>query len=391
MHADKKNYREKYVSNATKIVVKVGTNVLSSCGQRPDEGRVGMLSDQFAHLVEKGKKIAVVSSGAVGYGMAELGLHVRPTTLPELQGTASVGQAVMVGHYDRHLRRHGLHAGQILLTHNDLDSRDRYLNASNTIHTLFEHNCIPIINENDSISTEEIQFGDNDLLAAYLTNLIRAELLIILTTAPGLYAHKPLPDNILSTHKKRFPNDTYVGDVVKRIDDNIIALDTGRTSSHGTGGMTAKLESARIATEAGEAALIADGHEENILCRLMDGEALGTLFLPTSEKLRSKKRWIRFTRRPQGQIHVDQGAEKALCERGKSLLPSGIVKVRGKFQPGDLVCVIGADGDEIARGLTNYSSTDIRKILGHNTSDIKEILGQKPYDEVVHRDNLALV
>ena len=385
--------RERYVCSARRIVVKVGTSVLASPGMPLDVDRVDSLSNQIVRLVQGGHQVALVSSGAIGAGMADLEMTERPRTLPELQAAASVGQGRLMSHYETSFSSHGLHAGQILLTREDFDSRQRYLNASNTIRALFDLGCVPVINENDTISTEEIRFGDNDLLAALVTHLIRAQLLVLLTTVPGLYAEEPYPDAVCSLHEPAALAGTRgaVVDIVDRVDEDVLRLATTEKSAGGTGGMTSKLQAARIATEAGEAALIADGTAGDILTRIMAGDRVGTLFLPARIRLRSRKRWIRFTRRPRGAVVVDEGARRALKEAGKSLLPSGVIAVEGRFDAGDIVRVKGPDGAEFARGLSNYASADIQRIKGLKTGQIEATLGHKYYDEVVHRDNLALV
>ncbi len=384
--------RERYVCSARRIVVKVGTSVLASAGMPLNVERVASLSDQVARLVRGGRQVVLVSSGAIGAGMAELAMAERPRTLPELQAAASVGQGRLMSCYESSFSTHGLHAGQILLTREDFESRQRYLNASNTIRALFDLGCVPVINENDTVSTDEIRFGDNDLLAALVTHLIRAELLVLLTSVPGLYAEEPYPGAVCSVHQPAAQTGAKgaVVDIVDRVDEGILGLATGEKSAGGTGGMTSKLLAAQIATEAGEAALVADGTQDGILIRIMAGERVGTLFLPASKRLRSRKRWIRFTRRPGGTVVVDEGARRALKEAGKSLLPSGVVAVEGRFEAGDIVRIKGPDGAEFARGLSNYSSADIVRIKGLKTVQIEAVLGHKYYDEIVHRDNLAL-
>lgn len=375
--------RARHVCSARRIVVKVGTNVLAASGPPyggPDDARIGSIAEQIAALIKDGRQVALVSSGAIGCGMSELGMENRPTALPISQAVASVGQGTLMAHYERHFRRHGLHAAQILLTHEDFDDRERYLNASNTVHALFELPCVPVINENDTISTEEIRFGDNDRLAALMTHLIRAELLILLTSVPGLYLERP-----------RRGSPGKVLEVVQRVDAEIEALAYEDKTPLGVGGMKSKIEAARIATEAGEAALIADGRDPAVLTKIMAGEPVGTLFLPGPGRLSSYKRWIRFTSRPRGGLQVDAGARAALVERGKSLLPSGIVAVEGAFRRGDVVRIKGPEGEEFARGLSNYSDAEIKRIKGCQTAQIKDVLGYSYYDEVVHRDNLALV
>ncbi len=368
--------RERHVCPAKRIVVKVGTNVLAAPGKPIDEERVSSIAEQISSLARSGRQVALVTSGAIGCGMAALAMKRRPATLPESQAVASVGQGVLMARYERCFHRHGFHAAQILLTHEDFDERERYLNAANTIHALFELPCVPVINENDTISTEEIRFGDNDRLAALVTHLIRAELLVLLTSVPGLYAEAS--------------GGTVLG-VVERVDEQVQRLAFNEKTPLGVGGMASKIEAARIATEAGEAAVIADGRDPVILRKIIGGEPVGTLFLPAAGKLSSYKRWIRFTGRPRGSVLVDQGARAALVERGKSLLPSGIAGAEGEFRRGDVVRLKGPDGEEFARGLTNYAADEIERIKGAHTGRIEEILGYGGYDEVVHRDNMALL
>ncbi|MFO7958196.1 MAG: glutamate 5-kinase [Candidatus Brocadiia bacterium] len=372
--------RRQHVVSAQRVVVKVGTNVLAAPGRPLDDDRVCGIAEQIARLVETGRQVSLVSSGAIGCGMSELGIAARPTTLPLLQAAASVGQGKLVAHYERHFRRHGLHAAQILLTREDFDDRQRYLNASNTLHALLDFPCVPVINENDTISTDEIKFGDNDRLAALVTHLVRAELLVLLTSVPGLYAEKPGPDG-----------EGRVLDVVESVDEDVQQLVYDETTPDGLGGMDSKLEAARVAVEAGEAAVIADGRDPEILDKLVAGQTVGTLFVPGAERLSSYKRWLRFTSRPRGSLRVDEGARRALVERGKSLLPIGVTEVDGEFELGDVVRILGPQGAEVARGLANYSADEMRRIKGCQSSEIEAILGHRDYDEVVHRDNLALV
>ena len=376
---DSKDLRQKHVCSARRIVIKVGTNVLASAQRPVRTDRIASLAEQIAELTADGREVALVSSGAIGSGMAELAIRERPRTLPRLQATASVGQGRLMAEYDSQFRKHGLHAAQILLTRDDMDCRERYLNACNTINALFELSCVPVINENDTISTDEIRFGDNDYLAAFVTHLIRAQLLILLTSVPGLYDRQPGKG-----HKAALLH------VVQKIDDRIRDLAYAEKTPDGFGGMQSKLDAVSMATKAGEAALIADGTQKDIIRKIMSGQCTGTLFLPAPRRLRSYKRWIRFTSRPRGSVTVDQGAQEALQRGGKSLLPSGIVAVDGAFKPGDVIRIKGTQGHEFARGLSNYSSDEIEKIKGLRTDSIGQVLGYKFYDEVVHRDNLAL-
>lgn len=374
------DHRRRCICGARRVVVKVGTNVLAGPLTARGEDRLEVLTAQIARLIEGGRQVVLVSSGAIGCGMAELGMGRRPDTLPMSQAVASVGQGVLMGRYKEHFHKHGLHGAQILLTHEDFDDRERYLNACNTIHTLFELPCVPIINENDTISTAEIRFGENDGLAALVTHLVRAELLVLLTSAPGLCTSPPSGGG---------PADVI--DVVERIDERIEALVFDEKTPLGIGGMGSKIAACRVATEAGEAAVIADGRDPQVLDKLMAGERVGTLFLPAGGRLPSYKRWLRYTSRPRGSLQVDAGARAALVERGKSLLPSGIVRVEGAFKRGDVVRLSGPDGEEFARGLSNYSAEEVGRIKGCQTTQIGAILGYDFYDEVVHRDNMALL
>jgi glutamate 5-kinase len=297
-----------------------------------------------------------------------------------LQAVAAVGQSHLIEVYDRTLRTHGRHAAQLLLTAHDLDDRTRYLNVRNTITSLFEFGAVPIINENDTVSVEELMttFGDNDRLAAMVTNLIRAPLLVLLSDVEGLYDGDPeLPDSkLIST--------------VPRLEPSIMALACDRVTGTSKGGMASKLEAARIATTAGENVIIASGRTPGNLVRILAGESVGTLFLAQGQSLRSWKRWIGFTAQPRGQLQLDDGARRAIERQGRSLLAIGIISTMGTFKKGDVVSLRGLAGDEFARGLTNYSTDEVLKIQGLKTEQIAAALGHRPYDEVIHRDNMAL-
>ncbi len=385
--------RKRYIAESNRIVVKIGTNVIGNGhGTTLDGAKVDALSEQIASLVEDGRRVAVVSSGAIGAGIGRLGMSKRPTSLPVLQAAAGVGQARLVSRYDRSFQKHGLHAGQVLLTREDFDSRQRYLNAANTLHALFEHRCVPVINENDTIATEEIQFGDNDQLAAFVMHLIRADLLVILTTEPGLCVWPPFPREGMEIGEAHAESKFgHRVDTVKNLGEEVLNLARAETSTGGTGGMRSTLEAAKIAVESGETAVIADGRADNVLTELMNGRNIGTLFLPTPEKLAGRKRWIRFTRRPRGTVKIDAGAVKAIRERGTSLLPTGIIEVKGDFKRSDTVRVAARNGTEVARGLTNYSATDIQKIKGRRSDEVGDVLGRECFDEVIHRDNMAVL
>jgi glutamate 5-kinase len=371
--------RQDIIPQAHTVVVKVGTNVLTGADGRLAPDRLQALADQIVRVQRSGRRVALVSSGAIGAGMGRLGLPRRPSDLRQLQGCAAIGQSFLMRAYQDCLDRYGIHAAQILLTASDFDSRGRYLNVRNTISTLLEWNVLPIINENDTVSVAEIKFGDNDHLAAMVTNLLRAPLLILLTVVDGLYASDPRVD----PQAKKL-------DTVPLIDGAIMDLAGDSKSSLGTGGMQSKLRAARQATIAGESVIMANGERPDVLDRIFACEPVGTLFLPHGSSMPSWKRWLGFTARPKGRLIVDDGAFQAVTAKGKSLLPIGVVQVAGSFNKGDVVSLTTADGREFARGLTNYASTVASKILGMRKERMAEVLGSVPYEEMVHRDNLVV-
>ncbi len=372
--------RREITAAARTVVVKVGTRVLTGEDGRLNEARVAELAQDLHSVLETGRQVALVSSGAVGSGMGRLCLTSRPASLPQLQAVAAVGQSYLVEVYERSLRAHGRHAAQILLTADDLDDRIRYLNVRNTIRALLEFGAVPIINENDTVSVEELQttFGDNDRLAAMVTNLIRAPLLVLLSDVDGLYNGDP-----------RAPGATLVNTVL-RLDDSIFGLVRDKLTGLSKGGMASKLNAARIATAAGENVIIASGRTPNVLRRIVDGEPLGTLFVAQGQAVTSWKRWIGFTVQPRGHLVLDDGARRAIEKQGRSLLAIGVVDAVGNFQKGDVVALRDAQGAEFARGLINYNAADMLRIKGQKTERIAELLGHCPYEEVIHRDNMAL-
>jgi glutamate 5-kinase len=372
--------RQEVMALAHTVVVKVGTHVLAGADARLDRGRMQSLVDQLQRMRSGGRKVVLVSSGAIGAGVGRLGLSTRPSDLRQLQACAAVGQNALMLLYQDCLEPHGVHAAQILLTAGDFDNRARYLNVRNTIQALFEWNCLPIINENDTVSVAEIKFGDNDHLAAMVTNLLQAPLLIVLTTVEGLYSADPKTDE-----------NSEVLTTVPYIDARVTEMAGASKSALGTGGMRSKLRAARLATAAGESVLIANGARPNVLDELMSGAPVGTLFLPHGGTVPAWKRWLGFTARPKGQLVLDAGAQLAVRQQGKSLLPVGVVSVAGSFGKGDVVALCDVAGTEFARGLTNYSSADAERIRGLTTERIAEVLGTVPYVELIHRDNLVLV
>ena len=373
--------RTEILKHTRRVVVKIGTASLSSASGGLNEARVAHLADQVHALRQHDLQVAIVSSGAIGAGMNMLGIVHRPTQLPELQACAAIGQGRLAAIYDRCFQQRGYHAAQMLLTRDDLDNRRRYLNASNALNAILDYGAVPLINENDTISVEEIEltFSDNDILAAMVTHLVGAEMLILLTVVDGLYENPGAP-----------PKQRRVLPVVNKITDEIEQLAAKSRSRGGRGGMASKLEAAHMATAAGAAVVIANARKKRILERIFDGEHVGTLFVPTQERMASRKRWLRFGSRPKGTLVVDTGAQHALVERGKSLLPSGIVKVDGEFARGDLVAICDQSGTEFARGLVNYNAKEMQKILGCKTSEIARVLGASPYEEAVHRNHLVL-
>ena len=362
------------LSSVRKMVVKLGTQLLTDAAGQLDAAFIKLIAGQIASLRQRGLHVTVVSSGAIGAGLRELKLAARPTDLGKLQAVAAVGQRRLMDVWGGAFAKAELPVAQVLLTREDIDDRARFLNLRNTIHAAHELGAVPIINENDTISTDElvkISFGDNDILAALVTHALRAELLVLLSVVDGLLD----PD----------------GKPIRLVDQvaGVHALVRAEKSPLGKGGFSSKLEAARMVSESGEAMVIADGRMENILPRLLAGEELGTLFLPAGRKLSSRSRWIGSVR-PAGTIVVDDGAARALVGQHRSLLPAGIVRVEGSFNRGDIIAIQSGDGTLIARGLCNYSADQVERIRGKRTQVVRELLAEAAYDEVVHRDNLVV-
>ncbi len=372
--------RQEVIALAATVVVKVGTNVLTNEEGTLDRERLQALADQIQRLQAAGRKVALVSSGAIGAGMGRLGLPRRPTDLRQLQACAAVGQAFLMRAYEDSLTRHGIPTAQILLTAGDFDNRARYLNARNTILSLFEYGCLPVINENDTVSVAEIRFGDNDRLAALVTNLLQAPLLILLTVVDGLYSSDPHTD----------PSAALIT-TVPSIDASILSAAGDSRSALGSGGMRSKLRAARLATVAGESVLMANGSVPNILDAIFRAEPVGTLFLPHDRTMSAWKRWLGYTAQPRGRLIVDTGARRAVQNEGRSLLPIGVVRLDGWFGKGDVVTLLDVEGIEFARGLSNFSSADLELIRGQRSEQVRDTLGDAAYDEVVHRDNLVVI
>ena len=363
-----------------RLVVKVGSGLISAPGQGLLPDRIGALADELAALAKDGREVVVVSSGAIASGMARLGLTQRPRSIPEKQAAAAVGQSALMWHYEQAFARHGIRVAQVLLTQEDISARPRYLNARNTLQVLLRFRVVPVVNENDTVAVEEIKVGDNDNLAALVAHLVDADLLVILTDVDGLYTGDPRVD----PEARRL-------DTVDAVTEEIERLVWDADGQVSVGGMSTKLEAARKVTSSGIPMVIASGRVPGTLRRVLRGEPLGTYFVPRGDRLAGRKRWIAFAVPPQGRLTVDAGARSALVERGKSLLPSGVVEVEGEFHAGEVVSLSAADGKEFARGLTNYDAAELRKIQGAKTKDLEERLGYKSFDEVIHRDNLVLL
>lgn len=365
--------RQELMGRVRSVVVKLGSNVLAGDDGLLDEAQICRIADQVVALEARGLRVVIVSSGAIAAGIGELDLDGRPDALPQLQACASVGQSKLMRMFDEALRPHGRHAAQILLVRDDVEDRTRYLNIRNCIAALQQYGAVPVVNENDTVSVDEIRFGENDVLAAMVTNLLRADLLVLLTTVDGVFRDAARTD--------RF-------DVVDDMAEVKAAADPTR-SSLGTGGMPTKLEAAGMVVAAGEMAAIANGRRPGVLTDLVAGEPVGTLFVPKAQKMKARDRWIGLTRRPRGTIRIDAGAAKAVRAR-KSLLASGISAVEGDFVQGDVVAIVSPDGKTVAQGLVNYSAADLAKIKGLKSGRFAAVLGEKTYDEVVHADNLVL-
>jgi glutamate 5-kinase len=367
-------------ASAKRIVVKVGSNLLT-CKNGLNTETLRAISRQICRLIDDhGLQILLVSSGAMAAGLRKIGLSRRPDEIPKRQAVAAVGQAGLMMEYEIAFAEYGKKVAQILLTGDGLHQRKRYLNARNTLLTLLSWDIVPIINENDTVSVEEIKFGDNDNLSAMIALLMRADALINLTDIDGLYNKDP------RTHAdaELIPMVSAIGKDIERFASDI-------PGALGTGGMMAKIRAARKVNMAGIPMVIACGTKPDILIKLASGEKHGTFFVPKTQKMTSRKSWIGFTLKAKGSIRIDEGAVKAILERGKSLLPIGIVGVEGEFNMGDAVEVKNGTNDVLGIGLVNYCSTDIQKIMGRNTGEIMGQLGENPYDEVIHRDNLSII
>jgi glutamate 5-kinase len=370
--------RKEQLGSVKRIIVKVGSAVLT--GENGiDLEIIEQLAADMAALRAQGFHVIFVSSGAIASGKHRLGIEGKLKNLPQKQAAAAIGQGRLMRVYSNAFGKHGLFVGQVLLTMSDITDRKRFLNIRNTLFQLLEWGVIPIINENDTVAVDEIKFGDNDNLAAMVAHIVEAQLVVNLTSTSGLYDQNP------SSSKK-----AKLISLVTEITDEIENAASDEGTSAGTGGMKSKVLAARKVISFGTPYIIAPGKRPGILQEIMGGKEIGTLFLPASDHLNSRKYWIAFTLRSRGRLTVDDGAKSALLQDGKSLLPSGITHVDGDFASGDAVSCVDAAGNTIARGLVNYSSEDIKKIMGLKSSQIEQALGYKDYDEAIHRDNLAV-
>ncbi|MDR0871414.1 MAG: glutamate 5-kinase [Planctomycetaceae bacterium] len=373
--------RDEILKTSDVIVVKVGTNVLTLADGLLNEERIAALTADLCGVIHSGKKVILVSSGAVGCGMGQLGLKERPAELAQIQAVAALGQGKLIEKYSQCLSRFNVRPAQVLLTADDLSNRKRYLNARNTLRALLDFGALPIINENDTVSVDELYttFGDNDRLAALAANLFDTPLLILLTDVDGLYDRDPADDEA-----KLVP-------LVERWTGGLMKMVAEKRSGRSKGGMSSKLKAAKMITESGGNVIIANGDKPETLTGIFTAQETGTLFITQNNHLTARKRWLGFAVRSEGCIVLDDGAVEAVCKKGKSLLPIGVVDADGMFEKGGIVSLTNRNGTEIARGLTNYGLKDVLLILGKKTNEIETVLGHAAYAELIHRDNLQLI
>ncbi len=368
------------IPSAQRLIVKVGSSLVTNEGKGLDHAAIAKWADQIAQLRQMGKQVVLVSSGAIAEGMQRLGFEKRPTGVHELQACAAVGQMGLAQIYETSFGKHQLRTAQVLLTHADLADRERYLNARSTLFTLLEFGVVPVINENDTVVTDEIKFGDNDTLGSLVANLIEADALIILTDQRGLYTADP----------RKNPDAQFVHEA-KAGDPALESMAGGAGTGIGSGGMLTKILAARRAASSGAHTVIAWGREEQVLVRLAKGEAIGTQLLAQTARLTARKQWMADHLQTAGKVVLDQGAVQKLASEGKSLLPIGVLDVSGEFGRGDVITCVDQSGTPIARGMTNYASAEVRRIMRKPSSEIESILGYVEEVELIHRDNLVLL
>ena len=365
---------------ARRLVIKIGSALLTNDGKGLDVAALGLWVDQIAELIGEGVEVVVVSSGSVAEGMSRLGWQTRPQHLHELQAAAAVGQMGLVQTWEAQFKRHDIHTAQILLTHDDLSDRKRYLNGRSTLRTLLDYGVVPIVNENDTVVTDEIRFGDNDTLGALVSNLIEADGLIILTDQVGLFDKDP-----------RKNADATLVTESRASDPALDAMAGGGAGALGRGGMVTKLRASRLAARSGAFTVIVGGRIEHVITRLRQGDVIGTLLLPEQGRVAARKQWIAGHLQTRGRLTLDAGAVRGICLGGRSLLPVGVKAVAGQFRRGEMVSCVDENGREVARGLVNYDAVEARAILGHSSSRITEVLGYVSDEEMIHRDNLVIV
>ncbi len=362
-----------------RLVIKIGSNILASPEQGLNSKRLHAITKDVSDIIDSGYEAVIVSSGAIAAGLKKLGLKEIPKDIKRKQAAAAIGQSSLMWAYEHSFADFNKKVAQVLLTRDDITNRLRYINAKNTMYALMSYGVIPVINENDPVAVDEIKFGDNDILAALVAGLVEADMLIILSDVDGLYTRDP-----------RY-KDARLIDRVDEITPDIEEIAGGRGSAISTGGMYSKLLAAKQVNNYGIPAVVINGKKSGLLINLFNGEKVGTYFKPKKERLSSKKGWIAYGLKSKGAIYLDDGAVKALTSQGKSLLPSGITKIDGNFDVGDAVSCVSKEGKKIAKGLTNYSSKDLKLIKGKRTSEIERLLGYKYSDEAIHRDNLVVV
>ena len=368
------------IQKATRIIIKVGSSLVTNDGRGLDHAAIARWASQIADLRARGKEVVLVSSGAIAEGMLRLGFEQRPTDIHELQACAAVGQMGLAQIYESSFRAHGLGTAQVLLTHADLADRERYLNARSTLMTLLRLGVVPIINENDTVVTDEIKFGDNDTLGALVANLIEADALVILTDQQGLFSADPRQDPV-----------AYLIASAQAGDPSLEAMAGGAGSSIGRGGMLTKILAAKRAARSGAHTVIAWGRDSDVLTRLANGEAIGTQLTAPTGRLTARKQWMTDHLHTAGEVVLDAGAVQKLTQEGKSLLPVGVIEVRGEFGRGAVITCVGEDGHPLARGLSNYTSSETRRIMRRPSAGIEAILGFLNGPELIHRDNMVLL
>jgi glutamate 5-kinase len=375
------SFRQQVIDSVKTVVVKVGTRVVTRPDATLNVERISLLAEELSAIMATGRRVVLVSSGAVGAGVGLMKLEKRPADIAKLQAVAAIGQMHLIQYYDHIFTQHGRRAAQVLLTGEDLTHRQRYLNVRNALLSILEFGAVPIINENDTVAVDELMvtFGDNDRLAAMVASCLRAELLIILSDVAGLYNGDPALA------------DSHLVHTVNKIDDTVLGFVRDKLTGLSKGGMASKLNAAKMVTTSGEHCLIASGRQDNVLSKIFAAELTGTLFLPHGRSISPFKRWLGFSAQSKGRISIDAGARVALVDQGKSLLAIGVVHAEGKFKKGDVVDIYDPAGLLVARGLTNYDLEDLGRIKGLKSEKVSQVLGTESYAEVIHRDNLTII